>query len=46
MSRYAAALEVWGENATAVTVLTVHCFARPGVLVEIEALAVVQERRV
>lgn len=40
---YASAFEVWGANPTAVTVLTVHSFARPGVLVEIEALALVPE---
>lgn len=40
---YASAFEVWGANPAAVTVLTVHSFARPGVLVEIEALAVVPE---
>lgn len=38
---YTSAFEVWGVNPTAVTVLTVHSFARPGVLVEIEALAFV-----
>lgn len=43
---YAAAAEVWGANPTSVTVLTVHSFARPGVLVEIEALAVVSEQSV
>lgn len=41
---YASAFEVWGANPAAVTVLTVHSFARPGVLVEIEALAVVPEQ--
>ena len=41
---YASAFEVWGANPTAVTVLTVPSFARPGVLVEIEALASVPER--
>jgi len=38
---YASAFEVWGAHPAAVTVLTVHSFARPGVLVEIEALALV-----
>ncbi|MFT4157656.1 MAG: RidA family protein [Microbacterium sp.] len=38
---YASAFEVWGVHPAAVTVLTVHSFARPGVLVEIEALALV-----
>lgn len=40
---YASAFEVWGANPTAVTVLNVHSFARPGVLVEIEAMAIVPE---
>ncbi|MGO1539182.1 MAG: RidA family protein [Leucobacter sp.] len=40
---YASAFEVWGANPTAVTVLKVHSFARPGVLIEIEALALVPE---
>lgn len=42
---YAAAFEVWGANPAAVTVLQVPSFARPGVLVEIEALAVAPEAR-
>jgi 2-iminobutanoate/2-iminopropanoate deaminase len=37
---YAAAREVWGEQRTAVTVLAVPT-ARPGVLVEIDAVATV-----
>lgn len=40
---YASAFEVWGAHPAAVTVLTVHSFARPGVLVEIEALAAIPE---
>ncbi|WP_258934240.1 RidA family protein [Nesterenkonia pannonica] len=40
---YASAFDIWGANPAAVTVLTVHSFARPGVLVEIEALALVPE---
>ena len=36
---YAAAQEVWGQHATAITVVQVAGFARPDVLVEIEALA-------
>lgn len=40
---YASAFEVWGANPAAITVLQVPSFARPGVLVEIEALAVVPE---
>lgn len=38
---YASAFEVWGANPTAITVLQVPGFSRPGVLVEIEALAVI-----
>ena len=38
---YAAAAEVWGQHPTAITVLQVAGFARPEVLVEIDALAVV-----
>lgn len=41
---YASAFEVWGANPTAVTVLNVHSLARPGVLVGIEALAVLPEQ--
>lgn len=41
---YAAAAEVWGPVPTAITVLQVG-FARPGVLVEIDALAQVPEQR-
>lgn len=41
---YASAFEVWGANPTAVTVINVHSLARPGVLVGIEALAVVPEQ--
>jgi len=37
---YQAAAEVWGQNPTAITVLQVAGFARPEVLVEIDALAV------
>ncbi|MDE3722724.1 RidA family protein [Nocardiopsis sp. N85] len=37
---YRAAAEVWGPHPTAITVLQVAGFARPEVLVEIEALAV------
>jgi enamine deaminase RidA (YjgF/YER057c/UK114 family) len=42
-SGYASAFEVWGAHPAAVTVLQVPAFARPGVLVEIEALAAVPE---
>lgn len=35
----AAAQEVWGPHPTAITVVQVASFARPGVLVEIDALA-------
>lgn len=38
---YASAFEVWGANPTAITVLQVPGFSRPGVLVEVEALAIV-----
>lgn len=38
-SGFAAALPIWGRQPTAVTVVRVHSFARPGVLVEIEAIA-------
>lgn len=38
---YQAAAEVWGAHPTAITVLQVAGFARPEVLVEIDALAVV-----
>ncbi|MGH8953254.1 MAG: RidA family protein [Acidimicrobiia bacterium] len=38
---YQAAAEVWGAHPTAITVLQVASFARPRVLVEIDALAVV-----
>lgn len=41
---YASAFAVWGANPNAVTVLNVHSFAQPGVLVDIEALAIVPER--
>lgn len=40
-SGYASAFEVWGAHPTAITVLQVAGFSRPGVLVEVEALAVV-----
>ena len=38
---YAASAEVWGRNATAVTVLVVPALARPEALVGIEVIAVV-----
>ena len=40
---FQASNEVWGPRPTAITVIAVPGFARPGVLVEIEALAVVPE---
>jgi len=40
---FAASLEAWGQHPTAITVLAVPGFDRPGVLVEIEALAWVPE---
>ena len=36
---FRAAMPIWGGQPTAVTVLSVPKFARPGVLVEIEAVA-------
>ena len=42
-SGYASAFEIWGAHPTAVTVIQVAGFSRPGVLVEIEALAVIPE---
>ncbi|MCC6236113.1 MAG: RidA family protein [Dehalococcoidia bacterium] len=36
---YAASQRVWGPHPTAITVLLVPAFARPGILVEIDALA-------
>lgn len=36
---FAAAMPIWGQHRTAVTVLQVASFARPGVLCEIEAIA-------
>jgi 2-iminobutanoate/2-iminopropanoate deaminase len=41
---YRAAAEVWGQHPTAITVLQVSAFARPDVLVEVDALAVVPTR--
>jgi 2-iminobutanoate/2-iminopropanoate deaminase len=38
---YQAAAEVWGQHSTTITVVQVSAFARPAVLVEIDALAVV-----
>jgi enamine deaminase RidA (YjgF/YER057c/UK114 family) len=38
-SGFAAAMPIWGQHPTAVTVVQVASFARPGVLVEIEAIA-------
>ena len=38
---YAAAGQVWGPHPTAITVVQVAGFARPAVLVEIDALAVI-----
>ncbi|MGV3713906.1 RidA family protein [Pseudolysinimonas sp.] len=36
---FAATMPIWGQHRTAVTVLQVASFARPGVLCEIEAIA-------
>jgi|SRR5690554_1126981 len=41
---FQASAEVWGQAPTAVTVIQVPSFARPGILVEIDALAFVPER--
>ncbi|WP_433610679.1 RidA family protein [Prescottella agglutinans] len=41
---YAAALSVWGDHRTAITVVSTAGHARPGVLVEIDAVAVVPDR--
>ena len=38
-SGFGAAMPIWGQHPTAVTVIQVASFARPGVLVEIEAIA-------
>ena len=38
-SGFGAAMPIWGRNPTAITVIQVAAFARPGVLVEIEAIA-------
>ncbi|WP_225728216.1 MULTISPECIES: RidA family protein [unclassified Nocardia] len=40
---YAATRSVWGEHRTAVTVVTTAGHARPGALVEIDAVAVIPE---
>jgi len=38
-SGFAAAMPIWGQHPTAITVVQVPSFARPGVLVEIDAIA-------
>ncbi len=40
---FAAARPVWGDHRTAITVVTVAGFARPGVLVETDAVAMIPE---
>ncbi len=40
---YAASRSVWGDRRTAITVVTTARHARPGALVEIDAIAVVPE---
>lgn len=40
---FAASQAVWGHHRTAITVLTVAGLARPGALVEIEAVALIPE---
>lgn len=42
---FAASGPVWGEHPTAITVLLVAGFARPGVLVEIDAVAAVPDEQ-
>src|SRR5690606_41318152 len=42
---FRASSEAWGQHPTAITVIAVPGFARPGVLVEIEAMAFVPEDR-
>ena len=37
---FGASMKVWGNHPTAITVLRVAEFARPGVLVEIDAIAI------
>jgi enamine deaminase RidA (YjgF/YER057c/UK114 family) len=44
MDGFAAAQEVWGRHATAITVLQVAALGRPEALVEIDALAQVPAR--
>ena len=45
MAGFAASAEVWGANPTAITVLQISP-ARPDALVEIDAIAVLPDRRV
>ncbi|MFC7403483.1 RidA family protein [Georgenia alba] len=40
---YAAAREVWGDHRTAITVVSTAGHARPGALVEIDAVAIVPD---
>ncbi|WP_218004397.1 RidA family protein [Microtetraspora niveoalba] len=40
---YAAARSVWGDHRTAITVVSTAGHARPGVLVEIDAVAIIPE---
>ncbi|MFP7834882.1 RidA family protein [Marisediminicola sp. LYQ134] len=40
---FAASRDVWGDNRTAITALSVHALALPGALVEIEAVAAIPE---
>jgi enamine deaminase RidA (YjgF/YER057c/UK114 family) len=40
---YAASREVWGSHRTAITVVTTAGHARPGALVEIDAVAIIPE---
>jgi enamine deaminase RidA (YjgF/YER057c/UK114 family) len=40
---YAASRSVWGDHRTAITVVSTAGHARPGVLVEIDAVAIIPE---
>ncbi|MEY2460283.1 MAG: hypothetical protein QOG30_2113, partial [Acidimicrobiaceae bacterium] len=40
---YAASRSVWGDHRTAITVVTTAGHARPGALVEIDAVAIIPE---
>ncbi|MEJ3652472.1 RidA family protein [Actinomycetes bacterium KLBMP 9759] len=42
---FEASKKVWGEHRTAITVVTTAGHARPGALVEIDAIAIIPEQR-